>query len=159
MGLSLCLSLPVLEELTSEILLRVPVRSFLRFRCVWNALVSSYPQFFAPQPPIQTCDWSLPYTASPAKSYLTLCNQCSKTHLSPKHISLLHNEGRFHVLDVRSISSRRLAIRVRSSATASSSNITYHGFGYYHVNDMYKLLLVVEVEHRPRQTTGEHLDY
>jgi len=98
MGLSLCLSLPVLEELTSEILLRVPVRSFLRFRCVWNALVSSYPQFFAPQPPIQTCDWSLPYTASPAKSYLTLCNQCSKTHLSPKHISLLHNEGRFHVL-------------------------------------------------------------
>ncbi|TKY68494.1 F-box/kelch-repeat protein [Spatholobus suberectus] len=163
-------SLPVLpEELILGILLRVPVRSLLRFRCVcksWKTLISD-PQFAKDHLRTSTADPNMthqrllsPIAFNPFKIVSFTAQSLFQNPSTPAKArcfrmrrwnQLLGScDGLLCMFDVYKGGVRlwnpstRLKSKRLSISGSSNVLITYRGFGYDHVNDKYKLLVVLE---------------
>ncbi|KAL2324673.1 hypothetical protein Fmac_023731 [Flemingia macrophylla] len=164
------LSLP--DELILEILLRVPVRSLLQFRCVcksWKTLISN-PQFANDHLSTSTADPNMTHhqlvssTSGNPRKIVSFCLQSlfqnPFARAKQRTLRMTHEyrivdsyngllclfdvyQGYFRLWNPSTrLKSRRLSIGLYPGAIN-----TYHGFGYDHVNHKYKLLAVVEDGH------------
>ncbi|XP_020231651.1 F-box/kelch-repeat protein At3g23880 [Cajanus cajan] len=163
-------SLP--DELILEILHRVPVRSLLQFRCVcksWRTLISN-PQFANDHLSTSIADPNMTHHRLVSSTFgdprkivsfsLQSLFQNPSSRAKPLTLRMSHKyhivgsyngllclfdvyQGYFRLWNPSTrLKSKRLSIGVYPDVI-----ITYHGFGYDHVNHKYKLLAVVEDVH------------
>lgn len=157
------------DELIVEILLRVPVRSLLQFRCVsksWKTLISDS-QFAKDHLRTSTADPNMAHHRLVSSTIVDHCKivSCSVQSLfqnpsnSTKAVSF-RMKHKYHILGscngllclydiyqgyIRLWNpSTRLRSKRSPIVVSIDGLITYHGFGYDHVNDKYKVLVVVD---------------
>ncbi|XP_004496418.1 F-box/kelch-repeat protein At3g23880-like [Cicer arietinum] len=162
---------PILpDEIISEILVRVPVRSLLQFRCVcksWKTLISDphfaknqlqlsteYPQLFSHY--FSRVQWKI--ISYDVESLLE--NQSIRSNpIEPYTFTMMQNyqvigscNGLLCLYDLRQcyvvLWNPCLNLKSKRSPTTMNlygdfENISYHGFGYDQENDKYKVLLTV----------------
>ncbi|KAL2339950.1 hypothetical protein Fmac_007890 [Flemingia macrophylla] len=153
------------EELIWEILLRVPVRSLVQFRCVcksWNSLISD-PQFAKDHLRTTATDPNQRLVSSlmgNPKIVSFSVQSLIQSLSSPARARRFSMSDKFHILgscngllclcDIhqRCIRLWNPSIRFRSkrfpTGVTPDTGITHHGFGYDHLTDSYKLLVAVE---------------
>ncbi|XP_004496819.1 F-box/kelch-repeat protein At3g23880-like [Cicer arietinum] len=163
---------PVLpDELIGEILVRVPVRSLIQFKCVcksWKTLISdpqfakrhhlnsnSYPQLFCPlfgEGDLDIVSYnveSLLENNSTNSNPITPYNTFATNH---NYVIVGLCKGLFCLIDIEEsyviLWNPLLNLKSKKSPTMVSlygddDSVSYHGFGYDHVNDKYKVLVNV----------------
>ncbi|XP_027364695.1 F-box/kelch-repeat protein At3g23880-like [Abrus precatorius] len=166
-----CQRSPVLpQDLIFEILLRLPVRSLLQFMCVcksWKTLISDS-QFAKDHLRTSTADSnmthqrlvsSVPYDrfkieffsvqslfqnpSIPIKGLTCWMSHCFEILGSCNGLLCMHDPNEDNIIlwnPSTRLRSKRMPNRV------SLDDVTCHGFGYDHVNDKYKLFIVVDGE-------------
>ncbi|KAJ1424959.1 F-box-like domain superfamily [Sesbania bispinosa] len=161
---------PVLpDELIHEILLRLPVRSLLQFRCVcksWKTLISD-PQFAKDHLRSSISDTSMTHQRLVSSTITERCRilSCSVQSLiehpsTPAKTLSFRMRRKYHILGscngllclydiyqgyVRLWNpSTRLKSQRSPTCVWLDGIISYHGFGYDKVNDKYKVIVAVE---------------
>ncbi|RDX74206.1 F-box/kelch-repeat protein, partial [Mucuna pruriens] len=159
-------SLPVLpDELIIEILLRVSVRSLLQFKCVsklWNTLISD-PKFAKDHFRVSIADPNMAHQRlvssgfigpSKIRSFSTQLlfqnsptpaqSHCFPTNANCRILGSCH--GLLCLYDFRNgyVTLWNPSTRLQSERLPICGSFTYHGFGYDHLNDKYKLLLALK---------------
>ncbi|XP_058774262.1 F-box/kelch-repeat protein At3g23880-like [Vicia villosa] len=131
--------LPVLpEELVGEILLRLPVRSLLQFKCVcksWKTLISGsqFPLFKRPSTPVKPVTFG--YMEEMLDYIIGSCNGLLCMLGTYPHYVGLYNP---------SLQFKSKISLVPVSVLEQDWFINHCGFGYDKVNDKYKVLVVME---------------
>jgi len=169
--------LPELPEelIINEILLRLPVRSLLQFKCVcksWNTLISD-PQFAKTHQKASTAN-PLLVTSVIHSGKCEIISYPVKPPLENlstpvESISIFGTRHEYHIIDsfngllcLYDVSQYNFTLwnpSINLKSETSPTNVlsdyefmTYHGFGYDHVNDKYKVLVVMRnpavVDHR-----------
>ncbi|GAU33378.1 hypothetical protein TSUD_365040 [Trifolium subterraneum] len=162
------------NELIFEILLWLPVRTLLLFKCVcksWKTLISSDPKFTKTHLQRLTVNPSIKTHQRLFSSYATLGSrkivsfaikpllENPSAPTKPVEFTMEHRYSiigscngllcLFHVLEgYVKLWNPSIGLKSKNSPSLDCYDnkrisITYHGFGYDHINDKYKVLLVV----------------
>ncbi|KEH43627.1 putative F-box domain, galactose oxidase/kelch, beta-propeller, F-box associated interaction [Medicago truncatula] len=164
------------KELIIEILLRLPVKSLLQFKCIcksWKTLISdpqfannhfltstAYPQLLSAA--LGVCRNPYEILSYPVKPLL----ENLSTPITPLNFSTGHCydilgscNGLICLYDIHqsnfTLWNPSINLKSRTYPTIASSDndvVVYHGFGYDQINDKYKVLVVVEDEDEDEET-------
>ncbi|KAL2333126.1 hypothetical protein Fmac_014339 [Flemingia macrophylla] len=157
------------DDLITEILLRVPVRSLLRWGLVcksWETLISN-PQFVKQHYLATSTNMTHQQLICPILGEPFKMASCSVEHIfryppTPFNVTCFDMGDKFHILGschgllwLFSVGLRYMKLCNLTMGTITSKTFpspilrysaTFRGFGYDHLNDKYKLFLVVDSE-------------